>query len=71
MCAFFLAASRPGWDLKAFSTALAITFLREKYPERRDLWELVVDKADAWLKLQPSFREMLLEAVTIIAELET
>lgn len=63
-------AVRIGWNLKAFSTALAIIFLREKHPEERDIWELIVEKAEAWLMSQPMFTEMMQKARITINQLD-
>jgi hypothetical protein len=33
-----------------WATALAVAFLRKEFPDKKDEWEMIVEKALKWLK---------------------
>jgi hypothetical protein len=58
-------AEKNGWDLNAWATVLAVTFFSEKLADRKDSWELVVNKALKWLKKNHS---AILDAMLALAK---
>jgi len=36
-------------EIKVWLTALIIAFIEKKYPEEKDSWEMIVEKAKDWL----------------------
>jgi hypothetical protein len=53
-----LLSSKSSWTLSAFhgkepseigETFIVISFIRNQFPESKDLWQLVIEKADRWV----------------------
>jgi len=57
-------AKKHGWNEEVWATAIALIYLKEKFKNRVDSWELVDRKARQWIQtnfgLEPWFWNLLL-----------